>query len=156
MFQTECVRRELTSSVSKPTSAQVHSSTQKLKPETWESLWHLPFSPSPPFCKLLTSLVNSILKIVTDPPNVLPPPVTVKVLGGDLDSDLVLQQALEMRSIASTLPSYPTTYHSWIYLSVYWSCLCFQIIQRLRQTNSRCLQNTILFDLRLPPSWSYQ
>lgn len=56
---------------------------------------------------------------VCDPPNVLPPPVTVKVLGGDLDSDLVLQQALEMRSIASTLPSYPTAYHSWIYLSVY-------------------------------------
>lgn len=66
MLQTECVWRELTSSVSKPASAQVHSSTQKLKPETWESLWHLPFSPSPPSCKLLTSLVNSMSRIVTE------------------------------------------------------------------------------------------
>lgn len=66
MLQTKCVQRELTSSISKPAPPQVHSSAQKLKQETWESLLYLSFSPSPPFCKLLTRLVNTTSKIVTE------------------------------------------------------------------------------------------
>ena len=48
---------------------------------------------------------------------ILSPIVTVEVLGGDLDRDLLLHQAQEMRGMPQTWPSYPTAYLSFVDLS---------------------------------------
>lgn len=83
-------------------------------------------------------------KFVLNPPDALPPPITTKVLGGDIDSDAFITPKPKA---CPELGLYTQLHicHPWIYLSLCWSYLYFQTVQPLRRISSRCVLNTISF-----------